>query len=46
MPVQLLYRPALHYMHLYRFCYPSNTGLQIQMLRNVDTEDEENRSDT
>jgi len=29
MPVQLLYRPALHYIHLYRLCYPSNTTLQI-----------------
>jgi len=24
-PVQLLYRPALHYIHLYRLCYPRNT---------------------
>jgi len=23
------YRPALHYIHLYRLCYPSNTMLQI-----------------
>jgi len=45
-PIQLLYRPALHYIHLYRLCYPSNTTLQIQMLRNVDTKDEESSSDT
>ena len=46
MPLHLLCRPALHYIHLYRLCYPSNATLQISMLRNVDTEDEENRRDS
>ena len=43
--IQLFYRPPLHYIHLYRLCYHSNTMLQILMLRSVDAEDEENHSD-
>ena len=30
MPIQLLYRPALHYVHLYRLCYLSNSRFRYR----------------